>query len=197
MDIPLVDFITCYTRKEENLDAIANSILKSNISNFRWFICSEKEYNYNKIPNIWIKTDSLKNNFGQGINYYLDSIKDTGQWVYILDDDNLVHSNFHSLFNKLNNDCKLAVFSQQLDYSNVRVANPYKLWVQYVDSAQFCISRQFIGGLRMWNVYRHDGYFLMELVIRAKEQNVKYQVFQEVFSYYNAQLWLKNSASQP
>lgn len=124
------------------------------------------------------------------LNHYLDVVPDTGQWVYVLDDDNLIHPGFNSVYDHLNDDCVLFVGSQQLTPNQVRVAAAHNLVVQQVDSAQYCIKRSLIGDLRHWNCYRHDGYFLMELNIRAREQGLKVQVFPQVVSYYNAQHWL-------
>jgi hypothetical protein len=124
------------------------------------------------------------------LNLYLDQVPDRGQWVYVLDDDNLIHPCLEAIMDRVHPDCQLVVVSQQLSPTSVRVANPWGLTVQWVDSAQYCVTRALIDDLRHWEIYRHDGYFLMELVIRARESGARVQVFQEVGSFYNAQHWL-------
>ncbi len=142
------------------------------------------------LPGLVLPCDCGDGDYARLLNHYLDIVPDDGQWVYVLDDDNLMHPGFKAAMDQAD-EAELIVGSQQVDATTVRVANPWDLTVQRVDSAQYCVSRRLIGELRHWNLYRHDGYFLMELLIRAREQGARVHVTQQVMSFYNAQQWLR------
>ena len=71
-----------------------------------------------------------------------------------------------------------------------KLYNIENIIVQKIDMAQFCVKREIVNDLRFWEIYRGDGYFIMELYIRCKENGIQTQILSEIFSYYNAQHWL-------
>jgi len=190
--IPRIHIMTRHTcESADSLRRCGESIRQTPVDH-DWFIIGSDPSAASDLPDSHYLTCPTKPERDWGLlpNHYLETIADAGQWLYLLDADNLLHPGFAKWPGLIDPDCQLVVFSQQIDPAHIRLARPDKLWVQHVDAAQFCVKRSFIGDLRMWNIYRNDGYFLMELAIRAREQGVKVQVFAEVMSYYNAQRWL-------
>jgi len=190
----LYHIVTRFTRNEDWsirwLDNCYNSIIKTNI-NFKWYIIGvPKFWHTNKYINTTYINFPHKPNWKNMCNYYLDLIPDEGQWVYILDDDNQMHPDFGKIDEKIETDTKLITISQQYEKNKYRIASEDDIMVQKIDMAQFCIKREIIGDLRFWEIYRGDGYFIMEQIIRCKEYGHKYQVFTDIMSYYNAQHWL-------
>ena len=125
-----------------------------------------------------------------GINHYLMSVPNTGQWFFNLDDDNLMHPNFDRLEALMScND--IVFFSQQVSPESARLIEPGKFVPGSVDMAQFTARRSAMGRLKFWEIYRGDSYYIQELAIRATGsmgfpvQRIAY--FYEAASYYNAQ----------
>jgi hypothetical protein len=190
----LYHIVTRFTRNEdpsiEWLDNCYNSIIKTNI-NFKWYIIGVPEFWYtNKYSNTTYIHFPYKPNWKNMCNYYLDMIPDEGQWVYILDDDNKMHPNFGRINKKLEDDTKLFIVSQRFSKDDTRIASEENIMVSKIDMAQFCIKREIIGDLRFWEIYRGDGYFIMEQFTRCKEYGYKCQIFPEIMSYHNAQHWI-------
>lgn len=184
----LIHFLTRHSRPQSWVEKAGLSIGDLG----QWFIIGPGMEASTTCPlhKYLVLPQTINKDFGYQVNHYLDIEPDIGQWVYILDDDNLVHPNLKRVIASLDDDCQLAVFGRQhINSSFVRIANPKNLIVGEIDAGQFIVKRSLIGDLRMWigNVYRNDGYFLMELVFRANNQGVKIQVFKEVAAYYNAQ----------
>ena len=178
-----IDIITRHTRSAGNLKRVAESL--KGFGN--WYVLGNDPSAAADLNCVYLKCDLKKPDHGTRLNYYFDNVPNGGQWTYILDDDNLLHPDFQNLFSKLDPDCKLAIFHQQINPATVRVALPEHIEVEWIDSAQYIARRDFIGDLRHWNVYRHDGYFVQELAIRARYEGVKFQILPTVYAYYNAQ----------
>jgi hypothetical protein len=187
----LYHIVTRFTRDNEKwLDRCYESILKSNL-NYKWYIVGPNlPSNMTKYKNSNFLHFTQKPNWKNLCNFYFDTVKDEGQWVYILDDDNLMHYNFHLADKKIEHETELIIVSQEYEPNKIRIANENNITVQKIDMAQFCVKRSAVGDLRFWEIYRGDGYFIMELYIRCKEYGKKVQIMHEVFSYYNAQHWL-------
>ena len=91
---------------------------------------------------------------------------------------------------KIQTNSKLIIVSQLYEPDKIRIACEQNIIVQKIDMAQFCVKREIVNDLRFWEIYRGDGYFIMELYIRCKENGIQTQILSEIFSYYNAQHWL-------
>ena len=123
------------------------------------------------------------------INSELDCIK--CGWVYILDDDNILHENFYSeIFKliKINPDKKAFIFSQYVgrkDFSGleIREAKPENIKVGHIDMCQFLLQKDFIGNLRLrFNEYKADGYFIEELYSKNPDS---FYISDKILCYYN------------
>ena len=180
--------VTRCTRQDPKWVAAVRESLKSLTIDYRFVLVGP--YADNATTDDYIQCECPPNDYGCLLNRYLETFPDDGQWVYVLDDDNILHPGFEEAFKSASPDCCLFVGSQQVTADHVRVANPARLTVQNVDFAQHCSRRDLIGDLRLWSIYRNDGYFLEELVIRAREAGRPIKVLQQVMSFYNAQRWL-------
>lgn len=108
-------------------------------------------------------------------NEILDSIEDG--WVYILDDDTLVHGD---LFTHLDPAYDALVVSMQLDGGMLH-ADSKNAYRGSIDIGQVIVKRELIGERRIPSAYDGDGSFLEEVLSGA---NVLY--LPEPLSYYNA-----------
>ena len=187
----LYHIVTRFTRNDIRwLDNCYKSIINNDI-NYRWYIIGTEDHvDVSKYKNTTYLKFPSKPNWKNLCNYYLDVVPDDGQWVFILDDDNLLHPNFNQLDARIYNDTKLVILSQLYETDKVRVACEQNIMIQKIDMAQFCVKREIINDLRFWEIYRGDGYFIMELYIRCKENTIQTQILPEIFSYYNAQYWI-------
>jgi hypothetical protein len=187
----LYHIVTRFTRNDVKwLDNCYKSIINNDI-NYKWYIIGIDDYvDVSKYRNtIYLKFPD-KPNWKNLCNYYLDVVPDEGQWFFILDDYNLLHPNFNQLDKKIQPNSKLIIVSQLYEPNKIRIACEQNIIVQKIDMAQFCIKREIINDLRFWEIYRGDGYFIMELYIRCKEYEIQTQIIPEIFSYYNAQHWI-------
>jgi glycosyltransferase involved in cell wall biosynthesis len=122
------------------------------------------------------------------INNVLDEIK--SDWIYILDDDNLIHENFFETISNLvseNISKRGFIFNQKvggIDFSglDIREAKPEMVRVGYIDSAQFLLKRDIISDLRFKNDYKADGYFIEELYNNNKNEFI---FLNKELCYYN------------
>lgn len=122
------------------------------------------------------------------INTILDSLTDS--WVYVLDDDNILHENFLKETYELLKDqvCTGLIFSQFVggkDFSGleVRQAFPENVCVGKIDMAQFILHTTLIDEERLQpNTYVADGIFIEKLY---KKHTGKFLIVDRILSYYN------------
>ena len=196
----ILNIITRCTRPE-NLYKVKESIFNSNnLFKINWFIVfdtnsltkidSEILSNLSHVSQLrFIK--GIAGDFGhQLINTCLDDIGDG--WVYILDDDNLLHEDFYDSINEaiLNFEDKRGfIFNQKVggvDFSglDIRESNPQNIKVGSIDMAQFILRRDLIGDSRLESgKYVADGIFIQNLFERSKDDFI---FINKVLSYYNA-----------
>lgn len=107
---------------------------------------------------------------GKGqINFALERIE-LG-WVWVLDDDNLVHPSFFKLFDEMTRqypEAQAFVFSQQHQSGFVRFASPDSVKVAHIDQAQYVLDRSLIGSNRYRLEYAADGEFIERLLSQQK-----------------------------
>lgn len=110
-------------------------------------------------------------------NYILDMITED-EWVYSVDDDNILHPGF---LDELKEDREVIVVAQKLKDGSHRLnAGPVKL--NHVDTAQFAIKRSLIGDVRFENRYDADGVFAEIIYNKYPE---KFKLINQHLSYYN------------
>lgn len=140
-------------------------------------------------------TQNRKNKWNSLINEYLDNVNEES-FIYFLDDDNLIHEDFNTALDKLYKEkFETILFSQYGKYGDkdfTRIANFSNIRVEGIDQGQIVYSRKLINDLRYWeDVYRGDGYFITEYMIRLRQQNKLHKVCidNKILCYYNAQKW--------
>lgn len=184
---PIMHIVTSSTRRVDFLARCERSI-GQHAKGAQWFICTTTD-RVTEITELFPKASVLDvgktMRMQDGINHYYDKISDFGQWVYTLDDDNLIHPNFKTVIDATADvGCDMICFGQQLDANHVR--HP-EIAIQRIDAGQFVVRRGAVGDLRYWPIYRGDGYFACEIKIRAMEKRRSPMILQEVASFYNAQ----------
>lgn len=158
------------------------------IDNVEWHIvfdlsCCEPVY----VPGAKTYGISLpESRYGMGQrNLALDKIDDG--WVYFLDDDNLINPELCTrIMSALREDRSKRAFAfhQSLAGNNVRYANPKNMRVGYVDMAQVCIMRDFIGDARFeLPKYEADGIFIERLY---NHNPSAWGFIDKVLCFYNA-----------
>jgi len=195
---PLFNIITRCSRTK-NLLKVKDSIFNQS-SNVIWFIYFDtfilkdidaellSELQSDKIKLFFKK--SIPGDYGhQFINDAINNI--SNGWVYILDDDNILHEDFFSNLTtkiKENPNKKAFIFDQKVggkDFSGVdiRVANPENVKVGHIDMAQFLLKRDLIGEMRLkLGEYKADGYFIEDVY---KSNPEDFFFFNQVICYYN------------
>jgi len=119
-------------------------------------------------------------------NQMLDEITDG--WVYILDDDNVLHPDLlGALADYLTDrvDVGLVVCAQQHRNGYVRRPHRGMLRQTHVDAGQVVIRRAALGALRIPEHYCGDGQFVEEFASTLRNDQIVY--IPEVTTYYN---WL-------
>ena len=198
MEQPLFNIITRCSRTK-NLLKVKDSIFNQS-PNVMWYVYFDtlhlKDIDAELLtqlqhPNIKITfKKSIPNDYGhQSINEAIDSIE--SGWIYVLDDDNILHEDFISTLTKYiseNPDKKAFIFDQKVDGKDftkldVRVAKPENMRVQHIDMAQFLLSRDLISTNRLkLGDYKADGYFIEELY---KTNPVDFFFINQILCYYN------------
>lgn len=117
---------------------------------------------------------------GQALkNAMLDDIPDG--WVWILDDDTLVHERFLEVVSALADEhLDAIVVSQRRNDGRVLVASAENAVVGAIDAGQAILNRRLIAGNRIPRTYAGDGRWLEKLLWGA---NVLYE--EDVLSLHN------------
>lgn len=198
MEQPLFNIITRCSRTK-NLLRVKESIFNQS-TNVMWYLYFDtlhlKDIDADLLtelqhPNIKIFfKKSTPGDYGhQLINEAIDSIVDG--WVYVLDDDNILHEDFTSTLIKYiseNPDKRAFIFNQKVDGKdfsklNVRLASPENMKVQLIDMAQFLLRRDLISNNRLKSGdYKADGYFIEELY---KSNPEDFFFINQILCYYN------------
>jgi len=189
----MIHIVTCWTRSPEMLDRIYQSLQTITIP-YHWFIVTTRvDLDVSKYQNTTklIKPDSMP--MHTGVNYYYDIVPDTGQWVYVLDDDNIIHPNFSCVGSYIDDTTiDIIVVGQRLEYWEIRcIENIADIAPQKIDNGQFLVRRWAVDTLRYWPIYRGDGYFITEMKILTRERGRGIKLIPVEATYYNAQHWLR------
>jgi len=187
--------VTPCTRDQSFLDRCYESIRKLDIP-YSWFIVTDKEtyeheLDIGKYENTTHLESTLPKLWNSLLNYYLEAVPVEDQWMVVLDDDNLMHEGFKTIVPYLNyQNVSCITYAQKVDADgNIREMTPDCFYPKRIDQAQFIIRRSDIADLRYWNIYRGDGYFILEFKIRMEFKQRQILVTNQVACNYNAQHW--------
>ena len=146
-----------------------------------------------QLPSVLDKHEKIKEyiHVGEGIsgnpqrNFALDLIKNENTYLYFLDDDNIIHKDLYSIFEKLESG-KIYTFDQ----SRPKNVYPYKelltgdnIELYNIDTAMFMIDFILCKDIR-WKVdkYNADGFYITECYENNKD---KWVYVNKTLSYYN------------
>lgn len=193
----IINILTRCTRPQ-NLLTISKTIF-TDLFQINWYILFDtnrvKDIDASllmEITNLGAKIKFLKgesNGLGMNmINNILDEICDG--WVYILDDDNIIHPEFYNTLDEFVDDKTygVLVFNQKVDGKDfskldIREAKPENVKVGSIDSAQFLIHIGDYGDTQRFNnSYTADGELIEKLFEEKKEDFI---FIQKELCYYN------------
>jgi glycosyltransferase involved in cell wall biosynthesis len=191
--------ITRCTRPK-NLEKIKKSILVITGYEIKWHIIFDtnlvKEIQGELLSNL-DKLDiniqynfmpSSKKSYGyDSVNKVISNINDD-EWIYLLDDDNILHPNFNELIPEITNDINILVFNQYIggkDFTGLefREAKVENTKVGGVDAAQYIIRAKMIKSNNYKSDYCADG-ILMESLI--KDHLNEFKFINKVYCFYNS-----------
>jgi len=118
------------------------------------------------------------------INQILKEI-DPNEWMYLLDDDNILHPNFSEFIGDIKTDKSVITFSQFVDKKDFtgleyRIAIPENMRFQGIDSAQILIKRSMVKEFAL--NYAADG-ILIDALYKSNPE--EFLFIDKVISYYN------------
>jgi len=194
-----LNIITRCTRTTKIREIFQSIDTKNNLFSVKWFVIFDLT-SLIEIPTdilSFLKDkseirfyDSNPEDFGHDmINKTLDEI-DNGL-VYVLDDDNILHSNFFNLVSDWisnNFDKDGLIFSQKIggiDFTgqDIREADVDNVKVSKIDMAQFCLKRELIGDIRIpTGQYVGDGIFIQNIFESHSERFI---ISNQIGCYYN------------
>lgn len=173
--------------RPQNIEVIRRSI------NFpcRWFVV----YDSDLVPDDALTDPAIINMAVKGgvagkqqCNAALDVITDG--WVYVLDDDNLIHPDFYATVDRIVEQMPHlnAVLLAQQTGHGIREVSPRSVRVGGIDQAQYIIRRDIIGNLRFVDKYEADG-IMIEAIYQNTDQSLFYFYNKEAVTYYNKLRW--------
>ena len=179
----MLSVITACSRKD-NLQAIYESI------DFRiihmWYIIYDtskgRSYTHQFKGNAKIKEIDYDKEGVCGhpqINHAIDLIEDG--FVYIVDDDNIIHDDFWKTYKNLDSD-----YIYTWDQNRVRekrIAKGDKIQLFLIDTSQFIVPRKYIGDIR-WDNYKRNADFKFINTIH-KKYSKKFKYINKTLCYHN------------
>lgn len=175
--------------RPENLEKIKKSI---NLP-CRWIIVYDSDIAIKKFNDPWIIELNIKGGISGNLqrNMALDYVE-KNEWVYFLDDDNLLHPDFikikegHEAIAYLYKDSFTLpfgyLFPQEMPDGNIRMLDKNNIKVCFIDQAQYLLHMSLIGQKRFTQQYEADGIFIEGIY---KEYCDKIIIAVEPVCYYN------------
>jgi hypothetical protein len=113
-------------------------------------------------------------------NYGLSFVEEDN-YIYFLDDDNIIHPNFWKVIQELETDT-IHTFNQYRDKrGHILLGN--RIEINYIDTAMYIIHKNMIGNIQ-WqeDLYAADGKFITDVYTTGK---YKHKYFNKYYCYYN------------
>ena len=168
--------------RQNNIQNLYDSIKFDKIN--KWIIVydTSKNRSYKKLYKgnpkiIEVGCDDIGISGNSQRNYGMTLVNDG--YIYFLDDDNIIHPNFWSIIDSLDNDFFYTF--NQLRQDNTFIGNNIK--VGMIDTAMFVVHKNHIKNIK-WNVDRYDadGYFISDVFNNNRS---KHKFINQIGSYYN------------
>ena len=113
-------------------------------------------------------------------NYGLSFVEEDN-YIYFLDDDNIIHPDFWEIIEELETDT-IHTFNQIRDkYNNILLGNSIEMY--HIDTAMYIIHKNMIGNIK-WqeDLYSADGKFITDIYKTGKYKHI---YFNTLYCYYN------------
>jgi hypothetical protein len=154
-------YITTPCSRPDNLLAMSKSIPTF----ATWVVIHEPSIELPKIDNM-ISIECPKTGFvgADGRNYFLDNFNLTeNDWIYSLDDDNIIHPDFHHIEGLLGKDFSLIYWGQLNKDNTIRLQPLNEIILNTIDAACFVSNMKYNRHLRYdTNAYNYDGLYAIE-----------------------------------
>lgn len=179
----MLSIITACSR-EENLDEIYKSMDFKLLN--KWYIIYDTSKNRNYTFKYKDNSKIIELNYNKKgvcghpqINYALSLIKDG--FVYIMDDDNIVHSEFWKLLPDLKEDTIYTWNQNRINENRILKGGIIKL--NHIDTSQFLVPRKYIGEIQ-WDNYKRgaDFKFINEIYLK---HSTKFKYINKIACYHN------------
>ena len=163
----------------EHLETISKTIPNECI----WVIVYDSNYNNQILPygDIILRPKNVSGNYGKPhINYALDNLKLTySDWVYVLDDDNIIHPEWYENVTSLCNDnYNILSWGQLWNDKTMRLRPTKHMVFRAVDQASYMWRYGFNPTIRFDESYFGDGTF-------AEKLGQNSHCINKYISYYN------------
>lgn len=183
----MINIITACSRPE-NLQALYESLQGLTC---KWYIILDdcKEFNlsthFNSTVKLIVKQSKKKGKWAGSLkNEALEMI--SFGWVYVLDDDNILHPAFKNLiwhYIDVYHYKDAFVFNLLLPDGKLMIANYSSIKVYHINQAQFILKRELIGETRYdLDKYEDDGLFIEYIYEHNPD---KFMCINEIMSYHN------------
>jgi hypothetical protein len=143
----------------------------------------EDDLNKNKIKEFIHKGLGISGNPQR--NYALNTITNEKTYLYYLDDDNIIHPNFYSLLDIVDNN-KIYTFNQRRSkdiYPYVELLKGNNIELFKIDTAMFLIPFSLCKEIEwIFDKYNADGYYIIECYNKNKKNHI---YLDNELAYYN------------
>jgi len=172
-------YITTPCSRPENLIQISKSIPKF----ATWIVLHEANINVPKIENM-ISVECPKTGFvgADGRNYFLDNFDlKQNDWIYSLDDDNIIHQHFDLIEPLLLEDVSMIYWGQLNKDNSIRLKVLDEIIIDTIDAACFISNMKYNRNIRYnTTAYNYDGLYAIECAKNGPRLKIN-----NYLSYYN------------
>lgn len=172
-------FVVTPCSRPENLEKIAPTI-----PDFcQWIVLHEQSLSLPKIQNMTTIVCPKTGFVGaDGRNYFLDNfILNDDDWIYSLDDDNIIHPDFYKIEKFLLEDFSLVHWGQLNKDNTVRLKPLSDIIIDTIDAACFISQWKYNKNVRYnTDVYNYDGFYAIDCAKNGPR--LKLDMY---LSYYN------------
>lgn len=110
-------------------------------------------------------------------------LPDQNDWVYFLDDDNLIHPDwFDAVSSHLNDEFDMLAWGQLNKDGGIRLPPPFRIQLNCIDTASFMVKWKALKNYR-WETAAYDADGRLAINIASKH---KYKTLDQYLCWYNA-----------
>ena len=136
-------------------------------------------------PGLLVKRSQLGGRWGNLCrNQALDElVADDDDWVYFLDDDNIIHPDWYwGVLPHLNSDVVMVGWGQLNKDESIRLVPPRNVLINHIDTASFMVRWKALKNFR-WNTERRDADGLLAVEV---DQQYGHETIDQYLCWHNA-----------